>query len=51
MMAYAQLLRKHHQRREARLVEQSARALRGHLATDTTVDVTELRQKSKFHNK
>jgi tetratricopeptide (TPR) repeat protein len=51
MTAYAQLLRKHHQRREARLVEQSARALRGHLATDNTVDVTELRRKSKFHNK
>ena len=50
MTAYAQLLRKHHQRREARLVEQSARALRGHLETDNTVDVSELRRKSKFHN-
>jgi len=50
MTAYAQLLRNHHQRREARLVEQSARALRGHLAIDNTVDVTELRWKSKFHN-
>ena len=50
MAAYAQLLRKHHQRREARLVEQSARALRGHLVIDNTVDVTELRRKSKFHD-
>jgi len=47
MTAYAQLLRKHHQRREAQVVEQSARALRGHMATDYTVDVTELRRKPK----
>jgi len=51
MMAYAELLRKHHRRREAHVLEQSARALRGHLATDNTVDVTELRRKSDFHNK
>ena len=50
MTAYAELLRKHHQRREARLVEQWVRALRGHLTTDNTVDVTELRRKSKSHN-
>jgi len=51
MTAYAQLLRNHHQRRDARLVEQSAKALHGHLATDNTVDVTELRRKSKFQIK
>jgi len=44
MTAYGELLRKHHQRREARQVEESARALRGHLATDEMVDVTELRR-------
>jgi tetratricopeptide (TPR) repeat protein len=51
MTDYAQLLRNHHQRREARLVEQQAVALRGHSAMDNTVDVTELRRKSKSHGK
>ena len=49
MTDYAQLLRNHHQRREARSVEQQTAALRGHSAMDNTVDVTELRRKSKSH--
>ncbi|MGH9696406.1 MAG: tetratricopeptide repeat protein, partial [Bryobacteraceae bacterium] len=51
MTDYARLLRNHHRRREARLVEQQVAALRGHSAMDNTVDVTELRRKSKFHSK
>lgn len=46
---YAQLLRKHHQRREDRTIAQSAGALRGHSARDNTVDVTELRRKHRSH--
>jgi len=45
MTAYAQLLRKYHRAGEARRIEQSARALRQHLTTGKTVDVTELRNR------
>ena len=51
MTDYAQLLRKHHQGREARLVEQLAGTLRSNSSMDNTVDVTELRRKSKSHSK
>ena len=48
---YAQILRKRHQKRQARLVEQQATALQGHSAPDNTVDVTELLQRSKPNRK
>jgi tetratricopeptide (TPR) repeat protein len=51
MADYAQLLRKHHQRQEARIVARRAAELRNRLTSGSTVDVTELQRKAKPHGK
>ena len=48
---YAQVLRKNHRGREARLMEARAAALRGGGASDTVVDVSELLPKPKSAKK